>query len=60
MTFKLGMAVICISHAHADDLFLDARSQWLSSPEEKNQRGIILTTKQAMNIKLAATVGHTQ
>ena len=37
-------------------LDLDARSQWIG--RGKNQLWIIWTTKQAIQIKLAATVGH--
>ena len=39
-----------------DDLDLDARSHWVD--KGKNQRWIISTTKQAISIKLATTVGH--
>ena len=45
-------------HAHGrfDDLDLDARSQWVG--KDQNQRCMLSETKQAINIKLATTVGH--
>ena len=43
------------SHVNCIDLDLDARSQWVSK-SKSNQRWMLLGTKQAISIKLSATV----
>ena len=44
------------TYARLNDLGLGARSH--GSAEKKNHISIVSTTKQAIRIKLAATVGH--